>query len=128
MIGKLLCLCSNAQNFMYFMFICHYLCHMNFKWLFPSQKSLGGRERQTNALNVLGRIQHFTMLTMKTNENSMQGLKKKKKGKKPWKNVTEAQRLKWRTQKQIQKTKKQLELAANLYSASEFSIRVAGLR
>ncbi len=53
---------------------------------------------------------------------------KQKKGKKSSKKVVEAQRLKWRTEKQNQKTKKPPELAENLNSASEFSIWVTGLR
>ncbi len=48
--------------------------------------------------------------------------KQKKNGKKPPMKVIEAQWLKWRTQKQNLKVKKQLELAASLNYASEFSI------
>ncbi len=70
--SKLLCLHSNAQNLMYFVVICHYLCYINLKGLFPIQKSLRGRERQRlSTINVLLRIQNFTMVTIKSAENSL---------------------------------------------------------
>ncbi len=65
---------------------------------------------------------------MKGVENSMQCLNKKRKVRNHWKKVIEAQWLKWMTQKQYQKAKKQPELAENLNSASEFSIWVIKLR
>ncbi len=79
MISKLLCLHSNAQNFVYFVFICHYLCLMNLKWFFPSQKSSCGKEAGAKHHNILWRIQNFTMLAMKSVEDSMQRLNKKRK-------------------------------------------------
>ncbi len=80
MISKLLCFHFNAQNFTYLMFIWHYLCYMDLKWLFLSQNSSWGRWRpRVSTINVLWRIQNFTMLTMKSVKNSMQRLNKKRK-------------------------------------------------
>ncbi len=56
---------------------------------------------------------------MRSVKNSTYAVAKQEKiGKKPSKKVVEAQQLKWRTLKQNQKAKKQLELAANLNDSS----------
>ncbi len=58
---------------------------MTLKWIYPSQKSLRGRERpRLSAVKVLWMIRNFTMLAIKSAKNSMRWLNKKRKTRNHW--------------------------------------------